>query len=97
MKIREAYELKQIGDHYLVTRKTGERPAILFALNETGAFLWKELARGKTEAQMTESLCGEYEAGPEEEAMIRRDVADFLEQLRGVGALVETDDESLGK
>ena len=66
-----------------------EKTKILFALNETGAFLWSELLAGAEEEKLVNKLCAEYEALPEEVEMIREDVADFLEQLRGVDAVEE--------
>ena len=86
MKIAEGYELKQIGEHYLVMQ---ESDRILFALNETGAFLWKGVQSGQSKEELRESLCREYEADPEDEPMITQDVEEFLGQLLERGVLEE--------
>ena len=87
MKIKEAYGLKQVGEHFLVTRRDGERESILFALNETGALLWKGLSKGLSEEELTDVLCKEYEAQGDEVLLIQNDVREFLDQLKKVGAL----------
>lgn len=89
MKIREEFQLKTVGNQYLVTQKRNDSKKLLFALNETGAFLWKGISEGKTKEELVQMLCEEYEAGPGEEDVISSDVNDFLEQLRRVDALEE--------
>ncbi len=56
----------------------------LFALNELGSFLWDLLPEAENEDRLVAAILEEYEA---EEAEVRRDVAEFLEQLRGMGIL----------
>lgn len=91
MKITEGYQKKSIGHHSMVVRTgmQGEEPQILFALNETGTYLWEGIEQGKTFDALLEELMKEYEAGPEEKEMIARDILDFLDQLRMMGALEE--------
>ena len=91
MGIKEGYERRDMGRHSMVVRagKAGEKAEILFALNETGAYLWDGIAGGKTAEELRGELMQEYEAGPEEEEMIGRDILDFLDQLRSMGALEE--------
>ena len=86
MKIAEGYELKQMGEHYLVMQ---ENEKFLFALNETGAFLWKGVQSGLSKEELRESLCREYEADPEDMPMIAQDVEEFLAQLSQRGVLEE--------
>ena len=88
MKIREEFELKKMGKHFVVTG-AGDHGSIAFALNETGAFLWDGIAGGLTEEQLFQRLCMEYEADASQEAVIREDVTAFLEQLRSMGVLEE--------
>ena len=87
MKINESFELRKIGEHYVVARR-GEKESILFALNETGALLWEGIVEGKSKTELHKKLCQEYEAVPEEEEMILEDVEEFLEQLEKLAVLV---------
>ena len=86
MKIKEIYELRKIGEHYVVARR-GEKTSVVFALNETGAFLWEGILHGMSKSALCEKLCQEYEADRDEEAMILADVDEFLEQLDQRGVL----------
>lgn len=90
MRIKEGFEKKRIGQHDMVCRvlKDGKLD-IWFALNETGAFLWDGLSTGKSEESLLADLMQEYEAGPEEEELIRNDVREYLDQLRRIGVLEE--------
>jgi hypothetical protein len=86
MKINEGYQLKSMGGHSVVT--SGEQgDTILFALNETGAFLWKGIQEGLSKEELKKKLCLEYEADPEEEELIANDVEEFLLQLKTMGVL----------
>ena len=89
MKIKEGYECRQMGGHSMVVKqKQGEeRSEILFALNESGAYLWDGLAKGKNTEELLDELMVEYEAGPEEKELIDQDIREFVEQLRMMGAL----------
>lgn len=89
MKIKGNFRLKTIGGTYLVTRRENDKENILFALNETGAFLWNGIQEGLGEEKLAEKLCAEYEAEADEVELIRGDVKEFLAQLRNAGALEE--------
>ncbi len=56
----------------------------LFAMNELGSFLWDLLPEAESENDLITAVLREYEAEEEE---VRRDVAEFLGQLRGMGIL----------
>lgn len=88
MRISKGFELKSIGNQFVVAR-AGESGNIVFALNETGAFLWKGIEEGLTEEELCKKLCVEYEAEPSEEAQIGEDVEEFLSQLKTLGVLEE--------
>lgn len=91
MKIRDGYERKVMGRHSMVVKNgaSGEKPEILFALNETGAYLWDGIAKGRNSEELLRELMQEYEAGPEVEELIRGDIRDFMEQLQAMGAMEE--------
>lgn len=56
----------------------------LFALNETGAFLWNHLPDAKDEDELVERILGEYDIDRESAVA---DVAEFLQKLRDMGIL----------
>ena len=55
-----------------------------FTVNGTGLFVIKLLKEGKSEEEIVFALCSEYEVSEEE---ARRDLLDFVEQLRVLGIL----------
>jgi len=55
-----------------------------FTVNQTGPFILKLLKEGKSEEEIVEALTREYDVSPEE---ARRDLLDFIEQLRLNGLL----------
>ena len=61
----------------------------LVTLNETGAFLWKELQkRSLTEEQLKESLCQEYEVDAETAG---QDLKAFLGNIRKYDFILHED------
>lgn len=56
----------------------------LFALNETGAFLWKHLPDAKDENELVELVLDEYDIDRESAGA---DVAEFLQKLRDMDIL----------
>ncbi|MCS7078992.1 MAG: lasso peptide biosynthesis PqqD family chaperone [Chloracidobacterium sp.] len=56
-----------------------------FTLNSTGAFIWKHLAQGKTEADIVSALAAEYDADTERLAASTRRLLTQLEKA----ALIE--------
>ena len=86
--VKKGYQLTKAGEHFMIQREEAEgRTVTLFALNETGAFLWERLILGKSEEALFQSLKQEYEAEPDEEEEIRQDIRDFLSQLSRMGVL----------
>lgn len=86
MKMNDGYQLKHMGGHSVVT--SGEQgDTILFALNETGAFLWNGIQEGLSKEELKKKLCLEYEADSGEEELIANDVEEFLLQLKTMGVL----------
>lgn len=56
-------------------------------LSESGYLLWNALQQGCEEPQLVDALLAEYEIDRESAAA---DVAEFLQQLRELGILMET-------
>ncbi len=57
----------------------------MHVLDEVGTFLWTQLRRPRSVQELTESVCGEFDVGPER---AERDVRAFLDALAGKGLLV---------
>ena len=73
MKVKDGFETKKEFDGML-------------RLNETGAFLWKKLADGVTEAELADALAAEYGVSRE---VSEKDTADFLDVIRSAGFIEE--------
>lgn len=56
--------------------------ASIYSLNSTGSLIWKLLGSPRTVTQLAMAFAQEYEVEPE---MVRRDVADFLNEMMAVG------------
>ena len=71
MKISKEFVLREIAGDYVIV-PTGEaafRFQGLITVNDTGAFLWNKLQEGeKTEDDLTDALCNEYETDRTEAA-----------------------------
>jgi hypothetical protein len=88
MKIKSGYIMREIADNYVVV-PTGQ--AILdfngmITLNETGAFLWKQLAEEKTSKQLVEDFIKEYDV---DEAVAQRDIMEFIQKLKDADLIEE--------
>ncbi|MBQ3073356.1 MAG: PqqD family protein [Ruminococcus sp.] len=88
MKVSDGFILREIaGETIAIPSGDAARELSgLVALNETGKFLFELLQKDTTEAKLVETLLEEYDATPED---AQRDVADFLDMLRGGGILIE--------
>ena len=82
MHISENYILREIMGEYIVV-PTGEEAMKfqgLVTLNETGAFLWKELQKSdRTKEELRDRLCREYEV---DEEMAEQDLDEFLKHIQ---------------
>jgi hypothetical protein len=87
MKIAEGFSLKTIADNNIVVpvgSNTVSFKAII-TLNESGAFLWRELETEKDEEQLVKAMLDEYDV---DEATVRKDVSEFIENMRAANLLV---------
>lgn len=81
MKIKEGFVLKTVGDNHIVVPVGAQTVDFrsMITLNETGAFLWKQLATGCEEAELTAALLAEYDVATE---IAANDVSVFVAKLR---------------
>ncbi len=82
MKIRKGFVLEEVGDSFLAcaTGKLAREFSGFIRMNETGAFLWRNLAAGdKTESELVVALLGEYDIT---EDVAKADVSAFVENLK---------------
>lgn len=89
MKVKDGFYLTAIGTDFVIIASTPETKKEfdgMLRLNETGAFLWKKLADGVTEAELADALAAEYGVSAEVAA---KDTADFLEIIRSAGFIEE--------
>lgn len=89
MKIEESFILREIAGDYVIvpTGKAAMRFNGLITINETGAYLWKQLSEERTIEELTKSICQEYDV---DEERARRDTEEFVELLRKYEILEES-------
>lgn len=81
MKIKEGFLLRQVGDNHIVvpvgTQMVDFR--CIITLNETGAFIWKQLQTPCTKEDIVSALLAEYDVPAE---LAAADVDVYLTALR---------------
>ena len=87
MKIKQGLILREVAGNYIVV---AVGPAVkhfngVVSLNETGAFLWKQLENGSDEEGLVKALLDNYEI---EEEFAKDEAHNFITKLMGAG-LVE--------
>ncbi len=81
MLLKQGFMLKKILDDYIVV-PTGDNIvdfSVAVSLNETGAFLWKQLESEKTFEELVDALSCEYEVSPDD---VKDDVDEFVKLLK---------------
>ena len=80
MKLKEGYILREVAGNYIVVAVGNAVKEFngVINLNESAAFLWKQLAEDKTEEELVDALLGEYEVSRE---IAEKDVSAFVEKL----------------
>ena len=88
MKTKKGFMLRSVGGRNVVVAigKASEEFNGLITLNETGAFLWKQLQNGTTYDDMLAALLAEYEV---DEATARAGIDAFLDTARGANLIEE--------
>ena len=88
MKIKGGFVVNKVGSQHVVVpvgEASMERHCMI-RLNETGAFLWKQLGVHVTEDALVQALLAEYAIADDR---ARADVAAFLGKLRDADLLDE--------
>ena len=88
MKLKSGFLLRSIaGSHVVVP--VGSRSVDfngMMTLNDTGAFLWKQLEKGAEEEELVRALIAACD-GPVDEDAARSGVRAFLKELQSVDCL----------
>lgn len=86
MKVNGNYVLKKVADSYIVVALGGDVVDLntIISLNDTGAFIWKQLENDTTKEAIVVAMLGEYDV-TEEQA--ETDVNAFIEKMTEAGLL----------
>jgi len=81
MRIEQSFVLREIAGEYVIvpTGKAAMEFNGMITVNETGAFLWKQLSEERTGEELTEAVVREYEVDRE---TALRDTEEFVGLLR---------------
>ena len=90
MRVSENFVLREIAGEYILVPfgAAAARFNGMITMNGTGSFLWSLLREERTLDELAARMAEEYGVSVEE---ARADASEFVEQLRGVGALVEAE------
>lgn len=80
MKIKDGFILREVANSFVVVAvgSAVKEFNCVITLNETGAFLWKELEKGATEEQLLQAMLNEYEV---EENIAKKDIKAFIDKV----------------
>lgn len=86
MKISEEYVIREVAGEYIIvpTGKAALNFNGLITVNDTGAFLWKQLQKGASKEDLIHAVTDEFETDEESAAA---DIEVFLEKIREEGIL----------
>ena len=80
MKIKDGFVLRQVAGDTVVLPFGDMDINAMITLNETGAFMWKQLEQETTVEQIVAAILKEYDT---DEATAKAAVESFVEKLRG--------------
>lgn len=86
MKIKEGFVLRNMGGQPVVV-SVGSASKVfngMIKLNETGEFLWKQMADDATVESLVEALLNKYDVSEE---LAKQDVTNFIEILKTAGII----------
>ena len=87
MKIKEGFVLKDIAGVNVVVPIASQMVSFkaIISLNESGAFLWKQLETEKDEAELLKAFLSEYDI---DEQTAKTDIAEFLENMKKADLII---------
>jgi len=88
MKIKDGYMLREVAGSSIIVGVGAESIDFngIININETGAFIWNQMAEDTTSDKVAEALVAEYEIDKE---TALRDVNAFIEKLTEAGLIAE--------
>ncbi len=88
MRIKEGFILREVADAYVAVAvgDTANEFNGLVNLNETGAFIWKQLENDTTREKIAEAITNEYDIDKE---TALKSAEGFIAKLREAGLLAE--------
>lgn len=87
MRVKDGFLLKEIAGEYVLV-PVGENLvdfSAMAVLNETGAFLWKQMLNETTKEKLLEAVLAEYDIEAE---VAGKDIDDFLKLMKEHDLLV---------
>lgn len=86
MKISKGFSLRNIAGENIVVPVGAKSISFnaMITLNDSGAFLWQQLQREKTEEELVKAMLEEYEI---DEVTAKSDISKFLKNLRDANIL----------
>lgn len=90
MRVSKDFILREIAGEYMLVPRGAAAADYngLIVLNECGGILFKELAQERTREELVDAVIRACE-GKTDRQTVTADVEEFLEQLRGIHALIE--------
>ena len=88
MKINQGYELRQVGDEYVVIT-VGDATSTfngMIRLNSTGVFIWNKIKEETDYDKLIHAVATEYSI---EKEIAKRDIELFLDSLKSTGCFSE--------
>lgn len=81
LKTKKGFILRRMGSEYMVVAVGAAAAKFngMIQMNETGAFFWKELEQGITEAALVAKMLNRFEGL--DEATARTDLREFLSSI----------------
>ena len=86
MKIKKGFMLSSVGGRNIVVAVGSAAAEFngMITLNDSGAFLWKLLAKGSTYDELVLAMLAEYDVSEE---TAKKDIDVFLENVRKAGLI----------
>lgn len=86
MRIKKGFLMREVAGKYVVVPVGAQENDFrgMIQMNQTGAFLWKELEKEQTEEALVEAMLEKYEISEEQ---AKADVASFTSRLLQEGIM----------